>query len=292
LSNDKNLAVKDALATLRYKSEELLIANGIHDINSYGWIDHDTPDPDFFGHAIYQMEPPFRSDWEALLNLAKAKYFPTTRDETLVRAGQDFVGTMVFARRSFGMALCYTEDAKTDLSLSEEVGSYWQEYATTLNWLNVASDRLREYFVMAQFGLSVRDYNKAYRLKTGDKQPPYSAPFQEAGKNKSGPSKANLGKLAPLAGQLQKHRTDRNMLVHQIASLEAKLSLELLYEQRKLIGVNGIFATIAENTATVFQTAAKLIEFSIKQCKDWYVNLVKASSLVFEAEYFSRKREP
>ena len=289
MPSDKKDAVRDAFAVLRYKSEELLNEKGIYDINSYGWVDHDTPDPDFFGHAIYQMQPPFQMDWGALLEEAKATYFPTTRDETLVRSGEDFVGTMVFARLTLGMALCYAQGVEADIMTDEPMVSYWQEYAATLHWLNVASDRLRDYFVMALFGQSVKEYNKAYRLKNGNQQPTYSMPFQEAGKNSSGPSKPSLGKLAPLAGKLQKHRTDRNIIVHRIASLAAKQSMELLYEQRRLIGTNPSSIGATESRPWGFQTTAELIESSIRQCKYWYGDLVIASSLVFEVEYFNRK---
>ena len=106
--------------------------------------------------------------------------------------------------------------------------SYWREFATTLHWLNVASDRVRDYFVTAHFGVSVRDYNKAYRLRSGNKQPTYSLPFQQAAKGKSGPDATSLRKLGGIAGRLQDHRTDRNAIVHRIASLTAKQSMELL----------------------------------------------------------------
>jgi hypothetical protein len=174
----------------------------------------------------------------------------------------------------------------------EQMESYGWEYATTLQWLNVASDRLRDYFVMAQFGLSAKDYNKIYRLKSGNKQPTYSMPFQEAAKAKSGLSKATLGKLAPIAGKLQKHRTERNVIVHQIASVEAKQSVELLLYQRELARANRIPTTRATNVGVAFKTSAELIESSIKQCKLWYVDLVNASNLVFEVEYFNRKSTP
>jgi hypothetical protein len=288
-SKDQKLA--EVLAAVHRKAEDLLIANGIYDISNYGWLDHDTPDPDFFGHMIWQTQPPFQCDWGAFLNGAKATYFPTDRDEALVLAGEDFVGTMAFARRAFGLAFCYAQGADTNIVGGKEMESYWREYATTLHWLNVASDRVRDYFVMAQFGTSVQDYHKAYRLRSGNQKPTYSLPFQEAAKEKSGPDAESLGKLAGIAGKLQRHRTDRNAIVHRIASLTAKQSMEFLYHQRELVRPTPRPGAAA-GSPLWFATTAELIRSSITQCKEWYADLAKSSSLVFEIEYFNRNSKP
>jgi hypothetical protein len=288
-SKDQELA--EVLTAVHRKAEQLLIANGIYDISNYGWLDHDTPDPEFFGHAIYQMQPPFECDWEAFLGGAMATYIPTDRDEALTLAGEDFVGTMAFARQSFGLALCYAQSADTNILTGEPMESYWQEYATTLHWLNVASDRIRDYFVTAQFGSNIGDYERAYRQRNENRQPKYSVPFQEAAKDKPGPSAASLGKLAGVAGRLQQNRTDRNAVVHRIASLTAKQSIEFLHYQRE-----SARAALQPGTPTEvplnFETTAELIESSVAQCKEWYIDLVRASSLVFEIEYFNRNPKP
>lgn len=284
------LALADVLAALNQKARDLLVANRIYDINQYGWLDHETPDPDLVGHFVYQTEPPFRCDWQAFLGGAKPTYAPTNRDEALTLAGEDFLGTMAFARRSFGLALCYAQTADTNIVAGEQMESYWQEYATTLHWLNVASDRIRDFFVMAQFGTSSGDYEKAYRQRNSDKQPKYSTPFQEAAKSESGSEAVSLGKLAGIAGRVQKNRTDRNALVHKIASLTAKQSIEFLHQQRELAGATLLVGATIE-TPLKFETASELIASSVAQCKKWYIDLVNASSLVFEVEYFGRNQK-
>jgi hypothetical protein len=287
LSHDPELL--SVFAMLHRKAEELLVAHGIYDINNYGWLDHDTPDPDFVGHAMWQMQPPFEPDWGAFLNGATATYFPTDKDEALVVSGEDFIGTMAFARKSFGLALCYSEGADTNILAGEKMEWYWQEYAASLHWLNVASDRIRDYFVMAQFGISVRDYHKHYRVRSGNKKPTYSLPFQEAAKTKSGSNVKSLGELAGIAGRVQQHRTDRNAIVHRIASLTAKQSMKLLYQQRELVQAS-LNPGVSTATSPKFESTAELIKSSIMQCKQWYADLARASSLVFEIEYFNRTR--
>jgi len=64
----------------------------------------------------------------------------------------------MFARRSIGLALCYGGSvAPRSLDDSEE---FWHEYTTSLQWLNIACDRLRDCFVATAFRQTKKQYKK------------------------------------------------------------------------------------------------------------------------------------
>jgi hypothetical protein len=98
----------------------------VWEVSVYGW-----QDPEYFGIAISEMNPPFEHDWGTLLEGQLPKYAPTKRDEVLLRSSEDLIATMIFARRSLGMALCFAAVARPDASGGEN-DEFWQEYATTL----------------------------------------------------------------------------------------------------------------------------------------------------------------
>jgi hypothetical protein len=206
-------------------------------------------------------------------------YTPTKRDEFLLRNGEDFVGTMIFARRSIGMALCYAELAEPINIVSEQT-EFWHEYSTAMLWLNIASERLRDYFLMAKFGLT----NKKY-VKANAKRGAYAAPFEEALEETPGNKKELLSTLVAIAKIIQDHRHSRNVIVHEIASQAAQRSVSLLHEQRIQAGNK------PPKTSTPISDFQKMADAN-SMLKVWYEHLVKASSLVFEFEYFNRPKTP
>jgi hypothetical protein len=123
--------LRKLLATIHDEGEQLLSAHGLFDLSSYGWLDQDTPNPEYVGHATWQISPPFEHDWETLLNGGMVSYTPTKSDEILLCAGENFVGTMRFARRSLGTALCYAALASSE-SLFFDTQEFWHDYTTTL----------------------------------------------------------------------------------------------------------------------------------------------------------------
>jgi hypothetical protein len=277
LPDEKLERLKSLLKVLQDEAEELLVQNKVWDVSGFGWQDADTPDAEYFGIAMWEMNPPFEHDWGTLLEGRIPKYPPTQRDEILLGNGEDLIATMIFARRSLGMALCFA--AVSDPKIVGGNDEFWQEYATILMWLNIASDRLRDFFLMAQFGLKKKQYEKRYREENSTTTVPYSAPFKAATEEASNLSKC-LSELAQLAENLQKHRHERNDRVHEIATIAAQRSIDLLREQRRLAGKT------KSQTGPVFHDEA--LPPAIEAMKLWFGRLMKATALVFEFEYFDR----
>ncbi len=275
------------LSKIHDEAEELLAANGVYDVHGYAWLDQDRPDPEYIGHAMWELTPPFEHEWLDPREGGRVTYEPTKRDEVLVRNGEDFVGTMEFARRSLGMALCYAAVARPKSHISDN-REFWHEYATTLQWLNIASDRLREYFLVARFGQTEDEYRKK------NKKNSYAAPFTEPIGDAQDNVKKLLSELSSIAAEIQTHRDDRNSVVHEVATQAAQVSITLLREQRELAKkgetIRARNSTYEELQAHIASIPDDPVAPEVAKMKLWYTRLVKAGSLVFEFEYWNRQK--
>jgi hypothetical protein len=280
LTEERLERLKSLMGALRDQAEELLVENKLWGVSAYGWQDADTPDAEYCGIAFWEMYPPFEPDWKTLLEGHAPEYVPTKRDEVLVTSGEDLIATMMFARRSLGMALCFAAVARPNVV--GENDEFWQEYATTLMWLNIASDRLRDYFLMARFDETKEQYDERYRKAHNPNayRVPYSAPFKESTEKVEGNQKSCLEELSRLAGNLHDHRRERVSRVHKIATMTAKRSIDLLREQRRLADKTN------SQVSPIFHDEA--LPPAIDSMKLWFGRLMKATSLVFEFEYFDR----
>lgn len=178
-------SLQDVLQQLADDRERLLHDAGLFELTSYGWLNEDSVDPDYAGHAIWQADPPCEPDYQALFVGGLPNQEPTDLQIQLVLSGEDFSASMVMVRYSAGMALC-AKHAFDDYEISDE---YWLHIATSFLWLGIASDRIRDYFSLAFFGV------------TGDKFPfeksdSWAAPFK---KTTAGNKEGGIARLISLA---------------------------------------------------------------------------------------------
>ena len=277
MRGDRQERIRTLLKVLHDEAEELLITNEVW--SSYGWQDEDTPDAEYAGIAMWELNPPFEHDWGFLLEGRAPKDPPTKRQEILMGSGEDLLAAMTFARRSLGMALCFSFVSDPDAIGGNE--EFWQEYATTLMWLNIASDRLRDFFLMARFSQTTEQYHEQYHTEHNTYRVPYSEPFKVQVDNSSASNqKKLLDELSQLADQLQQHRKDRNDRVHKLATITAQRNIDLLREQRR------VAAPAKNQVGPVFRDEALAPATDV--LKLWFRRLMKAASLVFEFEYFDR----
>jgi hypothetical protein len=264
------------LRDLGSEIEEILNAEDVFPVSSYGWIDHDTEDPEYVGHAMWQTDPPFQHDFSTLLGGGIVHYEPSLRDEVLTRNGDDFEAVMISARRSIGMALARV---RTIQPLAQDHGEeFWQDYSTCMMLLAIASDRIRDFLVMAV-------ENEEYNSRKAEK-------IQEE------LVKRAIGKvpgLYELAKQSQEFKELRNKIVHKIATRAALRSVDTLKEQRthaKSRKPVEIWEPTFEElqAATSGQRDGESAIAPVEQMKRWYECLIKASNLIFKAEYSLRHR--
>ena len=278
------------LIELRATANELLNGEGIYPILNYGWEDHDTYSGEYVGLAMWTTTGPFEPDlgvWER----TTPPLNPTKRDEILYTAGEDFVGTMELARNSFGLTLYSWHHRKPSEVLDDEE-LFWEYHAATILWLNIASDRIRDYFVMARFGMPPKKYKRVYPNNGG-----YADPFQMHQASEGELASKAAVELQPLAEQLGTFRVTRNKIVHRIASREGRNAATSISLQREEAQQNP--APPLPSPMPDFEASRELIKAleegkqselrrALQQLREWYLLLVRAGSLVFEFEYWKR----
>jgi len=254
--------------------DQILFAEGIYAVESYGWLDHDEADPEYLGHMMWQTDPPFKPDFSIVTGGGAVTYVPTRRDEVLTRNGEDFVAVMNAARRIMGNALMRWNAVDGNvIGASDE---FWEDYSICTMLLSIASDRMRDFLVMA---LENVEYD------SGKTESDRGSIIKQAIDKVPG--------LAKFAMQSQKYKTVRNEIVHEIATLAARRSVDYLREQRGH-AISGQPVEIWEPTFEELQmTIAEEREglpssSEIHQIKSWYHCLIDASNLIFAAEHASR----
>jgi hypothetical protein len=218
---------------------------------------------------------------------------PTERDEIFHKTGEDFIGTMELARNCIGLTRYSWEHRNPDHALDDEE-TFWEYRAAAVLWLNIASDRIRDYFVMARFGVSTKQYKKLH-----EKNGIYARPFRmhEAGEGKLA-RKVAL-ELLPFGERLGRFRRTRNEIVHSIASRQGSNALISLSNQREeatqtpFVPRSSITAILdskgrEEAIKAIEEARQKELRDALQELREWYLLLVRAGSMVFEFEYWKR----
>jgi hypothetical protein len=274
------------MAALDDYAEELLHANDFYKITSYGWSDADTVDPEFSGHAVWQTSPPYEPDWQRVFDGGIPDVTPSLRDEALMLNGDDFTGAMLIARQSVGLALCTDNDIE---STAVQDAPFWCHAATCLLWLGIASDRIREYFLITIFA---QDYEQYFRTHKGTWASPFSDALVVAGHEEES---SLLRRLEPLGQRLQSARKERHTITHRIATRFASRTRALLREQRS----HGISQrpyppppeiTFEELRASLPDKSRQEERCrTIDEIRGWYDLLAEVGNIVFLVEYGRRR---
>ena len=281
---------ENLLYVLHEAASELLRDGGFYPLMNYAWEGEDTPSAEYVGLAMWQLDAPFKPDWN-LWDRTKPPREPSKRDEFFHRTGEDFVGVMDLAIRALAVAMYCYKYRKPDHILDHE-NEFWEYIAIAALWLNIASDRIRGYFVMGRFGVTAKKYGR------DQEHTKYVHPFEQTNVETPEAAKA-LSELRPLATELAAMRKTRNRIVHNVASRRASNALRLLGRQREKARETPRIAGTVEGgkvnfgrmreTAKVLAASrdAELVE-ALALLKRWYMLLVKTGSLVFEFEYWKR----
>jgi hypothetical protein len=286
------LALEDLMMQLDDRAAELLTAAGIYPVLDYGWDGEDTPSDQYVGLAMWTTDAPFKPAF-AFWNRQTPPPLPSERDEIFHRAGEDFFGTMEFARNAVGATLYRFEHRKPDNILDDDE-RFWESRATATVWLNIASDRIRDYFVMARFGVTSKDYGKQH-----EKNGIYARPFRMHDPGETPHAKSAAHKLDPVAGKLGKLRRTRNEIVHSLASRQGHKAMVSLKNQREQAmnptpvprPSTEAFTRKSDWSRVVKKLSDKRLQEhqdAINVLKVWYMLLVEASALTFEFEYWKR----
>lgn len=267
-------AVKDA-------SEKLLRARGVWDIDSYGWLNLEDPDPDFTGYVMWVEQPPYDHDVMNWQHNRPPRRAPTAQEQSLMELGHDFFGLMKTARHCIGQTLLYEPHAKP---MEVESGEFDFSEFTALAALIAASDRLRDFIVTAVRGTKPKKKQKEQ----------FDASLLHLEQAGFGALVVDLraGFAVPDAA-----RDARNEAVHGLSTVPARVHSEFIERDRKAFeeqswgkAERGTHADmIAESDRQVGAERAKIAARAQLLC-DTYIALIKTGEVSIRAEYFYRKR--
>jgi hypothetical protein len=206
---------------LKREVQAALKEAAIYEIGSYGWLNENEPDPEFIGHAMWQVDAP-PLDHSALFGEGPVQSRPNDIEKEILTSGEDFWGLMEASRLSMGLALIWKRQAR-DNPINEST-FFWLHHTDSFLKLAIASDRLRDLLVIACTGAPPKRYKKG----TGDPPLTYVTPFDNAGVliAKRGIVDQHLvkpvGALPDVARELARFRVRRNAIVHDVATRMAK----------------------------------------------------------------------
>jgi len=257
-----------------------LAKHSIRAMSSYGWLDAYTEDPEMIGHAMWQVSPP--ADVGAQL-ADSTEPEVTSYERQLMVIGADFEGLMELARTSLGIVLWRRNDAAADHTGDNP--KFWAHYTGALLTLSMASDRLRDFFVIAYFRKNFSSY-------MAEKQH-FMTPFVEAVATPKSKVGAQIAKLQPLMGEIQKRRSIRNRIVHEVATRPGEMNKQIFEKRRpRTTATRDVkFVDVERAWGEWHKREAKKLKDGEGFLLAWYKDLIEASSLVFEVEHWLRKAE-
>lgn len=296
MSVHKLITPEKLIEYLDQEANDIPLENQIYDIGNYGWQSEDTEDPDYIGHAMWQISPPIETEWEYLMGTGPTRHRPTEKEKLLTVAGNDFEGLMRASRMSIGLSLLHKTIAER--KPFDDNHYFWLHHTDAILQLNMASDRIREYFVIAFYNKKSEEYKEKGRKKSW-----YTTPFIEVSDRcKEQKIRENIADaIAPLpnlAEKIHSYRKLRNETVHQVATRLGRMHKELVERQQQDYDLAKESVTQKESFdhAALSEAQNKFNEKHKEDLSsaastiiDWYKILVKFSSQIFESEHHLRK---
>jgi hypothetical protein len=293
------ITAEDVICYLKKETDSLLCSNGVYDIGNYGWQSEDTVDPEYAGHAMWQTNPPFEMEWEYVFDNAPVRNKPTDKQKLLSIAGNDFEGLMQASRLSLGLCLFHQTSAIN--KPLQDNHYFWLHHTNSILHLNMASDRIREYFTVAFYGKTEKKYNRRRDDYRGNRYDWYTTPFIEArdlcleSQSDSKVTQA-LSPLPEVSAEIHLFRQLRNKIVHEISTKLARREKELVEGQQEAYGsprpvktADLSFEELVKHQSTIGQEQREELLAASSTLIGWYKALAKFSSHIFESEYWLRK---
>ena len=282
---------ENLLLKLQEQTAELLSAAGIYSVLSYAWEGENTPADDYVGLAMWSTDAPFEQDWFGW-DRTEPPAMPTKQQEAYYKAAEDFLGIMQLARNAIGLVLYSFEHPKPD-NILDDIELFWEHSAGAALWLNMAADRIREYYVTARFVMTPEEYDAQGSRSS------FRKPFDAFEPNESPNAQKAAADLRSDAKELEKRRKVRNTIVHEVASRQGRNALislkhhkeesaQVPYKPRTTANLVEEVRSWKEASEAIHTERRKEMEDTIADLKSWYLLAVHACALAFEYEYWKR----
>jgi hypothetical protein len=280
--------------------ESALSEASVYDVGSYGWLNENDVDPEFVGHAMWQIDQP-SVDHNALFGETPVRRRPQEVEKEILTAGEDFCGLMQISRLSIGLTLLWQRQAHENLW--NETSFFWLHHTDAFLKLAIASDRLRDLLIVACSGAAPKVYRKQ-----ASRNRKYITPYQNAREllAERGLDTQRLveplAALPGLAGELFTYIGRRNTIVHEVATRMARFmrdsltELQRRYDHEQEHGFSARSPTEWLPTVKVANAREDELRLEIDRATDelreWYSLLIRTSNCVFQVEYWSRVLGP
>ena len=273
---------------IEYLDEELrlfLNNKGIYEINQYGWLTDDRPNPEYIGLAMWQIEPP-PSLSNASLNAETTAQHSLNQPPlgNIFRSGLEFEGLMKAARHSIGFTCLYNNTA--DHFDEARNSCFLHHYTDAVMKLNLATDRLRELFINsfgAFSGPALKYNDPTSQICLRDEHYLFCHPFFKV--------KDKLAETPDHYREMLECFADLVPLIEQTSFYR----LDGLEQSRNLcISEEELFDTqdIPEHSPYHQKDQTRLdSDIVTRDIAEWYKLLVKTGSQTFLAEYLLRNSD-
>jgi hypothetical protein len=266
-----------------------LRSHGILSLFNYAWLNEDDPDPEFIGlakwsldglHAIFQPE---RND----------NFYSQIQFESLLTICDDLEALMEVSRLAIGNALWMADMVKADAF--DHNHHFWLNHINSMTLLGMASDRVRDLFLLIAFDESFKNYLKSRKgpnRRIGELEPNhYQYPFHDAfSLPKMERYGLQLTALQALAKAIYEQRDARNDTVHEVAT-QAGIRTKMWFRNNEGVAssrFNNSFSVINDSWTKAQEAHLHTIDNSLAAVSDWYLNLVRATSHIFDIEHSLR----
>lgn len=264
---------------IEYLEEELrtlLNDRGVYEVEHYGWMDDDVPDPDYIGHAMWQVSPPAVAFQGGRDRQGKARSEAVI--DRLMSVGMEFTALVKSSRLSLGHALLHEEMARSS-TYGDDL-NFWLHNADAMMKLGMASLKIREYFVVSLINERVEAYDHqlmAKFVRADGSQADFMTPFKEANglideKVRNRFQLENcFSALVPIMGVANAYYQNRNTVPSPHAARDRNDRVDA-----------GEACTDCAGHET---NGRPEIDMAIREMTNWYRTLVEASNLVFLVEH-------
>lgn len=284
---EKFMPASKVVAYIEQEQREALSKRGIKRFDLYAWTD-EAGALDKKGIAVWQWEPPCE---DGVCRCASSK-----RARKLQLLGDDFYGLMRLAYAALGQTLVLKEIADKDLFSSAE--PFWSQQIGAFLMLDVASERLRDFFVYAYFDQTSDEYKKRTDAEVKALKPTkpshYQGPFLHASRTPRAGLEHELLALNTMSEHAYAYHNERNTIVHDYALKSVRFQKEAQSKEASRRPKSD-WLTPGQHQKAVDQAVASYqgeLSSAMDDAVDWYSLLVKMGDAAFVVEHGLRENCP
>lgn len=274
--------------------KEALRRHGILRLFDYAWLNEYDEDPEYIGlfkwsnygfHTLFQSNALSQSDSEE-------NFYSQDQFESLSIICRDLEALMDVSRLAIGNALWMMDMVKADAF--DHHHHFWLNHISSVSLLSMVSDRVRDLFLCVTFDQSLKDYAKAHKANGSNSQDSakaYQHSFRYAASlQKMNACSSQLAALQTLAKLIYEQRQARNETVHEVATQAGILTKKWFSSPN--VETYTKLSSFSRPTPDVQSKLQNVhlhtIDSTLKAVTEWYQNLVRATSHVFDIEHILR----